>query len=749
MSKKPKINTSILLKPMDDTFTSRVQTQAKADARIACSLCDDNALSRERFFDSKDRFTYFVVFKEVSCDIALNPIIQLKLVGVLPEEFIGLGDGDYCIPHKVRRPVYHLNPEEVKHYQEGMVIYQPKMEYSKLIRIEYVHAGVKESMIRLQRSTDGVLFPMLALFALRLTELHGKHYTIEMAAEEVYNLEFESRPDFMSTIDMPLEHWMPTVPQDTGMLRMKYGQDLLRISGRMGNYAAFCISDDDFKRILPLAFYKTSMRDFPITFAVPQTKHIPLDNLECLRHAEPVVYLTEYSALCYCHNKDETALLGVWGEKMIPKVDFSPLAGRPCVYLEIPADDETNNERAHRVALKTFARAYEQGVRNFTVLVWDTGEEIPMDKLLREALEEGYLDESCGGEGDKRLASYLDKWPKPVDQGKPIVGRVIKAGRCVLLYADPGVGKSLFSQAVSTVACQRKSLDNGCFQYTWNGTRPCHILYVQNEMDEDEFKVRQKSFDQFLNVSETKIEYHTPEDSLTDINEQIAVLKRLEELDPTGQYQWIVCLDSIKTIMPDAEMGGTFTKKVSPFIRVLKNAGCCVIVLHHSNLKGKESGGTNMNVTNNYKIHLEQKSKGNGRTQLRVTLDKTRDLTGNEEAAATWNWTVDDNKVISDFNSIYEDCNDSSVQPTTSTTAAITDSSTCNNPLDTLPQTWDEFNALPTERQSSALFDLWNYLGTIPKVAGHLHKSLSSIEKLMRRLNVNSETKRQYLAAKA
>ena len=516
----------------------------------------------------------------------------------------------------------------------------------------------------------------------------------------------------------------------------------------MGNYATFCISDDDCKRILPLAFYKTSMRDFPITFAVPQTKHIPLDNLECLRFARPVVYLTEYSALCGCHNKDDIALLGVWSEKMIPKVDFSPLAGRPCVFLEIPADDETGNERAHRVALKTFARAYEQGVRNFTVLAWDSAEMIPMDKLLREALERGYLEE-CAGDSNKRLAGYLDKWPKPIDQGKPIVGRVIKAGRCTLCHGGPGVGKTLFSQAVSTVAYQRKSLDSGCFQYTWNGSRPCRILYVQNEMDQSEFEVRQKSLEQYLRASETKIEYHTPEGSLTDIDEQIAVLKKLEALDPDGKYQWIVWLDSIKTIMPDAEMGGTFTKKVSPFIRVLKDAGCSVVVLHHSNLQGKESGGTNVNVTNNYKIHLEKQSEQNGSYQVQITVEKGRDLTGNEGAAAVWNWTVDADKVISEFNSIYEDCNDSSVHPTTSTPSAITDSSTCNNPLDTLPQTWDEFNALPTERQSSALFDLWNYLGTIPKVAGHLHKSLSSIEKLMRRLNVNSETKRQYLAAKA
>ena len=746
-NRKPKINTSITLRPMDATFTQRVQTLAKAEAVITCSLCDNNALSRESYFDRKENFTYYVVCKEQSYDIMGCPVSQLKLVGVLPEEFIGLGDGDYFIPFKAMRPVIYLDRNDEKRYREGMVIYRPDIEQFKMIRMGYVYSGIKATQIRLQRNKDGILFPMLALLALRLTKLHGKQYTIEMAAEEVYNLELASRPDFMSSLDMSLESWIPTVPQDTGMLNVKFGHDLMRIGGRIGNYAAFWIGNGDCTKLLPISFFKLPFRDFAITFPVPQTKKVMLDNLECLVFANPVVYLTEYSALCLVHNKDSIALLGIWGEKMIPKDDFSPLAGKPCIYLEILADDDTNEERAHRVALKAFVRAYEQGVRNFTVLIWETCEVIPMDKLLREALEKGYLEDASANDRNKRLDAYLDKWSKPVDNGKAIVGRVIKAGRCTLLYADPGVGKTLFSQAVSTVAYQQKSLDDGCFQYTWNGSRPCRILYVQNEMDEDEFKVRQKSLDAFLNVSETKVEYHTPEGSLTDIGEQIAVLKKLEALDHEGKYQWIVWLDSIKTIMPDAEMGKTFTEKVSPFIRLLKDAGCSVVVLHHSNLQGKESGGTNINVTNNYKVHLERKSEQNGSYQVQIAVEKGRDLTGNEGASATWNWTVDAAKVISAFKSIYDDDNGASMQSTQTIVSVNPPAS--SNPLDSLPKTWDELKALSEEEQRTALFELWNCLSSKPKVAEHLNASLSTAEKRMRMLKVNEATKQEYLSKKA
>ena len=752
-TKRPKINTAIHLLPMEDDFTHRIQKQAKAEAAIVKSLtCKEQPMLRERFFDSKDKFTFFVVVTVTSSNLSWPQWPQKQFIGVLPEEFIGLGDGEFRIASEGQHCIIKLNSNEEEGLHDGEVMYRPDIQLGRQGNLEYNCHEILSSTIRLQRNEDGILFPMLALFAQRLSVLHEKHYTIEMAAEEVYDLELESRPDYMDTLHMPDESWVTTVPQATSTLMGKYGIDFAEYSGLLGNKAAVSIVNDSWTRILPLSFYKFSMRDFAITFPMPQTSHVLLDNLDNLQFEGPV-FLTEYSALCYAHNQGifcehnqgPFALCGIYGEKMIPKIVFSS-PGKTYIYLEILADEDKNYERAHRVALKTFTRAYEQGVRNFTVMIWPSGEIIPMDKLMREAVEKGYLEAPCQEERKQRLEGYLDNWPKPVDQGKAIVGRVIKAGRCALLYADPGVGKTLFSQAVSTVAYQQKSLDNGCFQYTWKSNRPCRILYVQNEMGEDEFKVRQKSLDAFLNVSETKVEYHTPEGSLTDLDEQIAVLKKLETLDPEGKYQWIVWLDSVKTVMPDAEVGNTFTKKVSPFIRLLKDVGCSVVVLHHSNLQGKESGGTNINVTNNYKIHLERKSEQNGSYCVQITVEKGRDLTGNEGASAMWSWTVDAAKVISEFNSTYEDDNGASMQSAQSTQmAAPVNPPTSSNPLDALPKTWDELKALPEQEQKIALFNLWNSMNSIPMVAEHLGISSSTIEKRMKVLNVKEETKREYL----
>ena len=756
---RPKINTTHSLKRMSDEFLMRIKRQGRAEAEIVKTLLDVGNPGRcEEFFDHRasDCPHFFVVCKKES-NVSWNETYEWMMVGIFPVELVGLGDGEFCVTQDTGpRPVIAMDGNKSDSHSEGEVIYLADTT-GKVVRLlrEYEYPKIMSSQIRLGRSRDGVLFPMLALFALRLEAIHGKPYSVEMAAEEVFDLEFASRPENLATLEMPPEIMVATTPIcNEALIKSKYGNIwLMLFMGREGNMASIWIYNEDFTRMAPVSFYKTPLRPFPITFPSFQTRRHVMDNLDGIDSENPVL-LVEFAVLGKTHNKRPMVLHAILGEVMIPKIDFSPTAGKPCVFIEIRADEDADGERAHRVALKTFARAYEQGNRNFMVLVWDTGEEIPMDRLLREAMERGYLDDAVESDAGRRLDGYLDKWPKPADQGKPIVGRAIKAGRCILLHASPGVGKSLFMQAVSTVAYQRKSLDNACFQYTWNGSRQCRILNIQNEMDADEFAVRQKSFDAYLNVSDTRIEYHTPEGSLTDTDEQIAVLKKLEVLDPEGQYQWLVVIDSIKTVMPDAEMGATFTKKVSPFIRALKNKGCCVVVLHHSNLQGKSSGGTNVNVTNNCKIHLEQTLAQNGHKQVIVTVEKSRDLTGNENASATWDWTVDENKVISEFNSIYDDAGEPVVQASESPVGTGPDPFPSATEKDSqnggprLPNTWDELNALPKEEQSKALFELWNKHGNKKEVATTLGVSLPSLEKKMKSLNVNKQTKTDYLRSK-
>lgn len=754
------LDLTINRKIVDSDFMARAQSLARAEATITNAILDTaTPLRRESYFARYGCYEFYLVvcppehycFEKQTC---------LAAVGVLPEDFIGMGDGDFAIPplcqpnnpaDKIERPAGTITVPGRHECPVGTLLcvqnQNPPKEISLSLNSCSYYQSINASRVMMHRSKDGILYPMLALFARRLQVLHGKPYTLEMAAEEVYNLEQASRPEFMATLEMPSERWVPTVPLETQWLPYKYGiEDVTKYGGPLGNQAAFWLKNDDSSRVLPIAFYKSPRRDFPITFSVPQAKHLLLDNLDCIDRGTPV-YLTEYPALCDRHyNGAPFALLGIFGEKSIERIDFAPLAGKPVVYLEILADGENDPERAHRVAVKAFARAYQQGNRNFKVLVWDTMTELPMDELRKEALERGYLELPETADRTTRLADYLSKWSKPTDQGKPIVGRAICAGRVGMAHALPGVGKSLLAQGAMSVALSRKSLDDGLFQYTWQGGRQIRVLYVQNELGDDEIADRQKSIETYMGIPPQRIEPHSPEGTLTDIDEQARLLKRLTEMDPAGEFQWMIWIDSIKTLMPDAVMGQGFSKKVAPMLKVLRDAGCCVMILHHDNKAGDKYGDSDLYVPINLGWKLEAQECEDGK-EVRITVDKARNLTGAAAANAVWRWKVDEGHVIHEFTSRYEDAvaetSTSAGQSTPPAPVALP-----VNPLDSLPKTWDELKAIPGERQRASLFELWNLLGTIPKVASHLNISKESVEKLMKTLGVNERSKAEYLAAK-
>ena len=272
------------------------------------------------------------------------------------------------------------------------------------------------------------------------------------------------------------------------------------------------------------------------------------------------------------------------------------------------------------------------------------------------------------------------------------------------------------------------------------------MLYVQNELGEDEIEDRQKSIETYMGIPPQRIETHSPEGTLTDIDEQAQLLKRLTEMDPAGEFQWMIWIDSIKTLMPDAVMGQGFSKKVAPMLKVLRDAGCCVMILHHDNKAGDKYGDSDLYVPINLGWKLEAQECEDGK-EVRITVDKARNLTGAAAANAVWRWKVDEGHVIHEFTSRYEDAvaetSTSAGQSTPPAPVALP-----VNPLDSLPKTWGELKALPEDTQRTSLFELWNQLGTIPKVASHLNISKESVEKLMKTLGVNEKSKSGYLASK-
>ena len=277
------------------------------------------------------------------------------------------------------------------------------------------HVKSQDIIQSLPRTDDGVLYPMLALLAIKLSARHGIDYTPEKAAEELYDMEMVGGTEYMSklSINGPIA---PTFPRVSNFLPLKYSLKTFdRMYGAEGNLAFIAMrANGEGGDFLPISFWHYDKRPFPLTFPAFHTAHTLLYNKDLICDGKPV-YLTEYLELAdkNIDNENCVVVAFIGGEKGIPHNDFSPLASKKVVYLLLPADDEDDTNRARRVALKAFAEIHKTGNRNFEMLNPHTNERIPFEKLKAEAVEQGFMEADIVDNlnRQKMLNSYLP-WPR-------------------------------------------------------------------------------------------------------------------------------------------------------------------------------------------------------------------------------------------------------------------------------------------------------------------------------------------------
>lgn len=750
-----KIDFYVNLRPFNSELVSMHGGLAKAEAYLHEALINPEMKDERRAIFNSEEQPEFVVTKELPNYLGYGS--QVIAFPIMPEQLIGLGDGDFTIT-----PIK-------KNYYGNYITY--KLPNGKKImpnRIGY-NNGFEESITTmpafqvksqdiiqsLPRTADGVLYPLLALLAIKLTAMHGTNYTPEMAAEELSDIEMVGGTEYMSALSIngPMA---PTFPRESAFLQQKYS---LKISdlmyGAKNNLALIAMRENDKGGdFLPVSFWSCAKRPFPLTFPAFHTAHTLLYNKNLIRDGEQV-YLTEYLELAdkNIDNENCVVVAFIGGEKGIPHNDFSPLASKKVVYLLLPADDEDDTKRAYRVALKAFTEIHKTGNRSFEVFDCKTHTVIPTEQVKRDAIERGLL-EADEEDMQDTLRSYLP-WPKQ-DTRTTIVGRAFQSGCVGLVHGSAGVGKSLMAQAISTVAATGKSMDKGLFEF--KGERKCRILVIQSEMPEDAIADRQRSLDGRMgNNTPTKIELHACKKSLTALDEQVAVLQKLATLDPKGESQWLVWIDTVKSTMPEVLNGNgiVFAEKVLPWARIMAEAGISVTFIHHDNAQEKCSGPGTLRDLVDVQLHITlDKQARLSENCVLVTVEKPRYLTGPARAPARWRWATDDNKQITSFSSEFLDGEDTPTAKANATESNAESSPRAaseepqTNILDSLPRTMDELRALDSTERRTALFELWNTLKTKKHVADRLHVSESQIEKCMKEVGVSTGTKDDYFRHK-
>ena len=753
---KMKIDYNVELRPFNSEFVSKHGWLAHGEAYSLETHINPEMRDKHRaIFGSEDQHE-FVLTKEVRYSQFYSQVVAIP---IKTEQLIGLGDGDFTI-----------RPSKTDQYGRYIAYKCPKGKELISNRIEYVNInGMEETFIpmtdchvesqdiiqSLPRTDDGVLYPMLALLAIKLNAMGGKYKTPELAAEELYDMEMVGGTEYMSklSINGPIA---PTFPRVSNFLPLKYSLKTFdHMYGAEGNLAFIAMrKDDDGGDFLPISFWHYDKRPFPLTFPAFHTAHTLLYNKDLICDGKPV-YLTEYLELAdkNINNENCVVVAFIGGEKGIPHNDFSPLASKKVVYLLLPADDEDDTKRAYRVALKAFAEIHKTGNRSFEVFDCETNTVIPTEQVKRDAIVRGLL-EADEEDVQDTLRSYLS-WPKQ-KAGATIVGRAFQSGRVGLVHGSAGAGKSLMAQAISTVAATGKSMDKGLFEF--KGMHKCRVLVIQSEMPEDAIADRQRSLDGRMgNNTPTKVELHACEKSLTTPEEQAAVLRKLTTLDPKGESQWLVWIDTVKSTMPEVlnGNGNVFAEKVIPWVKIMTEAGISVTFIHHDNAQEECSGPRTLLALVDVVWHITpDKQARSSENCVLVTVEKPRYLTGSERARARWRWATDENKQITSFSSEFLDGEDTPAAETNATESnAETSHGTASeepqaNILNWLPRTIDELRALDVPKRRIACFELWNIHKTKKGIADYLNVSESLIEKVMVESEVDKNSKDEYFRQK-
>lgn len=294
-------------------------------------------------------------------------------------------------------------------------------------------------------------------------------------------------------------------------------------------------------------------------------------------------------AILNCCNNYFTVISWIGGKAAIDKTNFGLLVGKSLTYLLRKADDEKTAKRATETAIAFIRKMKSTGFCHVNIYDWER----------KELIEEKNLYELCnryGVELPEELASVVNvrlPWSgKQMHIGDKIIGAIIEGGRLTLIHAEYGIGKSFLSMILANIASRGVSLDGSILKFSGI---PCRVLYVQQEMQEgnetcDDMAKRQERIDKLFDgnpLPDGAITYYKPTGDLTRVEEQIAVNRKLMEINPSGDIPVILILDNVKSIMPDAVYQANYNK-MKPWLDGLKETGVTVLMIHHD---GKDGGG--------------------------------------------------------------------------------------------------------------------------------------------------------------
>lgn len=215
---------------------------------------------------------------------------------------------------------------------------------------------------------------------------------------------------------------------------------------------------------------------------------------------------------------------------------------------------------------------------------------------------------------DHALSDFLDV------EYQLLIEEMLTHPSATLLFAPSGGMKSLFSlHLAATIATGGKFLNKQALKLP--------VVYVDGEMSALSISKRVKEFG-IGNIPKSQLCYITNANQNIDFSEDKKRDVFIEWIKSKG-YRFVV-LDNIRTLLTlESESDAAGFSEFNNFVRALRDAGCSVLVVHHSNKSTNEEGNVtyagSSNLTTIYDQVIGLQTESNNDLTKRLTIEKNRD----------------------------------------------------------------------------------------------------------------------------
>ncbi|MCL2313367.1 MAG: AAA family ATPase, partial [Firmicutes bacterium] len=207
-----------------------------------------------------------------------------------------------------------------------------------------------------------------------------------------------------------------------------------------------------------------------------------------------------------------------------------------------------------------------------------------------------------------------------------VIDPIMPVGGIMLLYAKPGVGKSMVTLSIA------HGIASGTNALCWNMPKPRCVLYVDGEMDGRDVQRRLRNFIagsgiefnpenfRYLNLRLQEKENQSPDFSAKII--QNAIEEELKGVD-------VLILDNLSTLTKCKENDSDEWVRMQDWLLGLRSKRVSTIVVHHAGKLGSQRGTSRKEDVMDTVIALKKETEGGGSGfKVKIEYDKCRGFGG-------------------------------------------------------------------------------------------------------------------------